>query len=65
MTVYYSVGTLSPTFISWNDKNIYFGVESRIDEHKNIKGLPEWNPVVQNYRCNSVSNETSLTLAFV
>jgi hypothetical protein len=47
MTVYYSVGTLSPTFISWNDKNIYFGVESRIDEHKNIKGLPEWNPVVQ------------------
>lgn len=46
MTVYYSVGTLSPTFISWNDKNVYFGVESRIDRHK-IKGLPEWNPVVQ------------------
>lgn len=48
MTVYYSVGTLSPTFISWNDKIIYFGVESKIDEIEiNIKGLLEWNPVVQ------------------
>lgn len=28
-------------------------------------GLPEWNPVVRIYRCNSVSNETSLTLVFV
>lgn len=34
MTVYYSVGTLSPTFISWNDKNVYFGVESEIDNKK-------------------------------
>ena len=47
MTVYYSVGTLSPTFISWMIRRFIFGVESRIDEHKNIKGLPEWNPVVQ------------------
>lgn len=36
MTVYYSVGILSPTFISWNDKNFYFGVESEIDKNKRV-----------------------------
>lgn len=63
MTVYYSVGLLSPTFISWTIRNLLLGVETET-ENKTLKGLPEWNPLVHNYRCKSVSKEISLTLVF-
>lgn len=48
-----------------DDKNVYFGVESKIDEIEiNNKRTTRVESSSPNHRCNSVSNETSLTLAF-